>query len=59
MTAEPIEGHPWPLPGMQLCERCRLHYHPDEMEPVELDDPDQPELWCSWCRQEPSGWAGR
>jgi len=41
---------------MELCERCRMHYHPDELELVELTEP---ELWCSWCRFEPSGWAGR
>lgn len=39
---------------MQLCDRCRMHYDQDELELVELEEP---ELWCSECRREPSGYA--
>lgn len=52
---EPPEVIAWPA-GKQLCDRCRMHYPPDDMELVEIEV-EEPELWCIHCRQEPSGWA--
>ena len=54
---EPAKGTPWRLSGMALCERCRLHFDPDELELMDVIEVDEPELWCSQCRFRPSGWA--
>ena len=48
------EPRRWPPADMALCDRCRMHHHVDDLELVELEDP---ELWCRDCRAEPSGWA--
>ena len=42
---------------MAMCDRCRLHYDPDELELMDLIEVDEPELWCSQCRFHPSGYA--